>query len=156
MWAMSPVPESGEVSHGELGTEPLVGVDGVDTTGSQWATDRHDGSLGADVVDASGGEAAAGEDHAVDAVREERLDGAVLRRRRPASVGDDDLVSGLLGRVVDPVGDLGEPRVVEIVQQHAERRRATAGEVPGGQVRPVSESFGGLANRRPRTIADAG
>ena len=148
------VPESGQVSHRQLGAEALVGVDGVDATRSQRPTDRHDGGLGAEAVDAPGGEAATGEDHAVDPVGEERLDGAVLGRRRAPAVGDDDLVSGVVGGVVDPVGDLGEPRVVEIVEQHAERRRAPAGEVAGGQVGPVAESIGGLADGRPRTITD--
>ena len=156
MWAMSPCPSLARwrtASSEPRRSSVLTVSTRLDRSGRPTDTTA---VLAPTLVDASGGKAAAGKDHAVDAVREERLDGAVLRPRGAAAVGDDDLVTGLLGRVVDPVGDLREPRVVEIVQQHAERRRSPAGEVSGCHVRSVSEAFGGLLDRRPRAIADTG
>ena len=56
-----------------------------------------------------------------------------------------------IGSVLDAVGDTGEIRVVEIVDQQAERACLLAGEMAGDQVRAVAEARRRPPSRQPAT-----
>ena len=65
--------------------------------------------------------------------------GARFESRAASAAGEDELIAVSFGRGVDAVGDLGEPRVVQVVEQHADRHGLARREVPRHQVGSVAE-----------------
>ena len=73
----------------------------------------------------------ADQDDPVGAVLEQRLDHRPLAPRAAAAGADHDLVADRRGELLDAGRDLGEERVVEVVEQHPHRARPAAGEAAG-------------------------
>jgi simple sugar transport system substrate-binding protein len=74
--------------------------------------------------------------------------------RAPAAGADENAVAQLGGQLLDPAGDLGEERVVQVVEEHADGLRAPAGQAAGHRVGPVAEVGGGLQHARAAQRAD--
>jgi hypothetical protein len=128
----------------------------VDALAAHDAPDDHHGHDLAGGDDAAGAQAGADEDHAVDAVLEHDVDGVLLAGGPAGAGGEQRPVPVVVGGGSDAVVDVGEERVVEIVQQHADGAGAPAGEMAGRGVAPVAELGGGVEHELATPVADVG
>ena len=75
---------------------------------------------------------------------------------RVLAVADQDAVAVRASRRLDAIDDLGEERVVQIVDDDAQRARATAGKTPSEHVRSIPQLFGCREHEGPPFVADVG
>ena len=147
----APVAELREVPDDEAGPRELVVRDRVDVLRADRARDdddRRDRRRGEDVARR---QPRPDEDDAVGAHLEERLERLLLAPCAPARGADQRPVVERRGVLVDAVHDLGVERVVELVEDDADRPRPAAREPARHRVRAVAEpgrrSEHGLAAR---------
>ena len=133
------MPESNEMLDDEPRAVALVVRDRVDRLRSHAAGDDDDWHRRRRPGDLGGRQPRANEDRAVDTKLEERVESCLLPARPAARRAEKDAVSRLGRARVDAVHDLGVERVVELVQQHADRLLPATREAPRPRVRAIAE-----------------
>jgi hypothetical protein len=135
-----PVPEGDEVLDREARAHRLVRVDAVDRRRPQRAADDHDRGVPRRGHDLLGRQPRGDEDDPVRPGLEQRVEHRPLARHPAAPRGDQDAVAEPRGVVLDPACDLREVRVVQVVEQHADRVGAPARQAPRDRVGAVAEA----------------
>ena len=97
--------------------------------------------------DLGAGHARRHEDQAVGAVFEQRLEHRPLALLATSPGDDQQAIAEVRGEVLDPVGDLGEERVVQVVEEHADGVGPVAGEAAGVGVGAIAETPGGVQHQ---------
>jgi hypothetical protein len=133
------VAEVDEVLHGQPSAERLVDEHAVDVVVAHHAPDDHQRQRSGRDGQLRGRHARADEDDAVGAVLEEHLERRALAAALQAAGQQQDSVTERRGELLDRRGDLREERVVQVVEHHADRLRAAAGEAAGHRVGAVAQ-----------------
>ena len=141
-----PVPEPDQVLDGDGAPSAVVVVDRVDRRSRIGRLTTTIGVDRARPARCSAGRAGPGEDDPVDAEVDERLECVALVVVVEERAVQQQPIAASVGGALDPVGDAGEVRVVEVVDQQPERARAACS--PGGGRSDWADS---RARRRPPT-----
>ena len=150
------VPERDEVLDRQVRADRLVHQHAVQRRRAHAAAD-HDARQRADRGrDLRPRQVRGHEDQPVGAVLQQRFEHRVLALLAPAAGDDQQPLPELGGLRLDAVRDLGEERVVEIVEQHAHRVRPVRGEVARDRVRPIAEQGRRVAHPPAALVADLG
>ena len=96
-----------------------------------------------------------GDDHAEDALVDQRLEVRALLLRGLVGVADEHAVAGVEGLVLDRADQLAEVRVLDVRDDDADHGGALAPEVAGQDVGPVVELLDRAQHARPVRLADA-
>ena len=132
----------------ELDAARLVDHDDVSVDVAALPSDEHDRYLGGGGADVWQAHPWADENDPVDAVLEQRGDGGALAARLATAGAEKELEAALRCELLDAAGDLGEERVMQVVEHDADGVRAPAREPAGHGVRAVAEPGRGLEDSR--------
>jgi hypothetical protein len=146
------VPKLHQVPHGEARAERLVVQHAVEASVAQRAADHHGRSGAQRRGHRAGSHAWAEQDEAVGAVLEHGLEHRPLAPLESAPGREQQPIAVLRRLLLDPVDDLGEERVVEVVDEHPYGMRAPAREAARHRVGAVAERRG----RREHPLAALG
>jgi hypothetical protein len=135
------VPQLGEVLDREPRAGGLVDEDRVDVRAAQLAADHDRGRRARGGQHVPRAHPGGHEDDAVGPVLEQAVEHGTLAPGAAPAGDEQDAVAELGGERLQPVGDLREEGVVQVVEQHADRPRAPAGQAARHRVGPVAEPF---------------
>ena len=148
------VAERNEVIHRNAGTNPVINGHAVDGPRPGGACDQDDRNRSSGLVDRLHVDQRSSEDQAISLEFQEHLEGDGFAFRLPLAAIEERPVPTLEGPILDTVDEVGEERIVEVREHHAEHVRSLLHQAPRHCVGSIAEFVDGLQHRGPPLVAD--